>query len=104
MEQEKIATSGRAEVLLTELDRERDLFVKTFYDISWYDATAASAFDLVINTGKVPPDVAFTWIIQAVRGLEETKSKRDLTTASIEVDPTLARTVSEVLGCDVTHG
>jgi len=103
MDQEKMAASGRAEALLTECDRERDLFVKSFFDISWHDATTASAFDLVINTDKVPPDMAVTWIIQAVRALKETPSKRDLTTASIEVDPALTSAVSEVLGCDVTH-
>jgi len=89
--------------LLREWDRERDVFVKTFYDISWYDATAASAFDLVINTGKVPPDVAVTWIIQAYTELKEKKPDRKLTVGTIEVDTALANAVSEVLGCHTIH-
>jgi cytidylate kinase len=101
MEKERIA--DRAEALLREWDRERDAFVKTFYDINWYDATAASAFDLVINTGKVPPDVAVTWIIQSHTELKEKKPSRKLTTGTIEVDTALASTVSEVLGCHAIH-
>jgi len=103
MEKEKIAERGRAEALLREWDRERDIFVRTFYDLSWYDATAANTFDLVINTGKVPPDVAVTWIIQAHTELKEKKPGRKLTTGTIEVDATLANTVSEVLGCHTIH-
>ena len=103
MEKEKIAERGRAEALLREWDRERDIFVRTFYDLSWYDATAANAFDLVINTGKVPPDVAVTWIIQSHKELKEKKPGRKLTTGTIEVDATLANTVSEVLGCHTIH-
>jgi len=103
MEKERIADRGRAEAVLREWDRERDAFVKTFYDVNWYDATAASAFDLVINTGKVPPNVAATWIIQAHTELNKKKPGRKLTTGTIEVDIALASTVSEVLGCHTIH-
>jgi cytidylate kinase len=103
MEKERIADLGRAEALLREWDRERNAFVRTFYDVSWYDATAASAFDLVINTGKVTPDVAVSWIIQAHNELKEKKSGKKLTTGTIEVDTALASTVSEVLGCHTIH-
>ena len=103
MDKEKISERGRAEALLREWDRERDIFVRTFYDLNWYDATAANTFDLVINTGKVPPDVAVTWITQAHKELKEKKPSRKLTTGTIEVDATLASTVSEVLGCHTIH-
>lgn len=103
MEKEGIEDAGRAEALLKEWDRERDAFVRAFYDISWYYATAASAFDLVINTGKVLPDVAVTWIIQAHAELKEKKTAEKLTTGTIEVDTALANTVSDVLGCHITH-
>ena len=103
MEKEKIAERGRAEALLREWDRERDIFVRAFYDLSWYDATAANTFDLVINTGKVPPDVAVTWIIQSHKELKEKKPGRKLTTGTIEVDAALSNTVSEVLGCHTIH-
>lgn len=103
MEKERITDLGKAEALLREWDRERDAFVRTFYAVSWYDATAASAFDLVINTGKVPPDVAVTCITQAHRELKEKKPGKKLTTGAIEVDTALANTVFEVLACHTIH-
>lgn len=81
----------------------RDTFVKSFYDIRWEDAAAASAFDLVIDTGKVPPDLAVTWLVEAVRSLKERKTDDQPTSDTIEINTGLARTVSKVLGCQVTH-
>jgi hypothetical protein len=57
----------------------------------------------VINTGKVLPDVAVTWIIQAHAELKERKTAEKLTTGTIEVDTALANTVSDVLDCHITH-
>jgi cytidylate kinase len=102
MEKEKIKEVQRAEAFLRKNDRERDVFVESFYNIRWKDA-APSAFDLVINTGKVLPDLAVSWVVEAVNALEERKVAAELTIETINVDPTLARTVSEVLGCHATH-
>ena len=33
-------------------------FVEEFYGVPW---DAIEAFDLVINTGKIPPDLAMNW-------------------------------------------
>ena len=52
----------------------RDIFIKSFYDIRSEDAAAASTFDLVIDIGKVPPDLAVTWLVEAVKGLRERKT------------------------------
>ena len=103
MEKEKITDSHRAEALLKEWDRMRDTFVKSFYDIRWEDAATASAFDLVIDTGKVPPDLAVTWLVEALNVLKKRKADDQPTTNMIEIDTALANTVSEVLGCQVTH-
>lgn len=103
MEKEKITESDRAEALLKEGDRMRDAFVKSFYDIRWEDATAARTFDLVIDTGKVPPDLAVAWLVEAVKVLKERKVDDEPTSSAIEISAELARTVSEVLGCQVTH-
>jgi cytidylate kinase len=102
MEKEKITELHEAEAFLKESDRARDTFVESFYNIRWVDA-APSAFDLVIDTGKVPPDMATAWVVEALRGLKERKKERGLTTKTIKVDPELAGTVSEVLGCYNTH-
>ncbi len=103
MEKEKITESDRAEALLKEGDGMREAFVKSFYDIRWEDAAAASAFDLVIDTGKVPPDLAITWLVEALKVLKERKTHDQPTTDTIEISADLASTVSEVLGCQVTH-
>jgi cytidylate kinase len=102
MEKEKIKEVQRAEAFLRKNDRERDVFVESFYNIRWKDA-APSAFDLVINTGKVLPDLAVSWLVEAVNALEERNVADERTIKTISVDPTLARTVSEVLGRHVTH-
>lgn len=103
MEKEKITDSDRAEAFLKEEDRMRDAFVKSFYNIRWEDAAAASAFDLVIDTGKLPPDLAVTWLIEALNVLKERKADDQPTTNKIEIDTVLANAVSEVLGCRITH-
>jgi cytidylate kinase len=103
MQREKITELDRAEAFLREKDRMRDTFVKSFYDIRWEDAATASAFDLVIDTGKVPPDLAATWLIEALKALKERKADDQPTTNSIDINTALASTVSEVLGCQITH-
>jgi cytidylate kinase len=103
MEKEKITDADRAEALLKEGDEMRDAFVKSFYDIRWEDAAAASAFDLVIDTGKVPPDLAVTWLVEALKVLKQRETHDQPTTDAIEINADLASTVSEVLGCQVTH-
>jgi cytidylate kinase len=103
MEKEKITESDRAEALLKEGDEMRDAFVKFFYDIRWEDAAAASAFDLVIDTGEVPPNLTVTWLVEALKVLKQRKTHDQPTTDAIEINADLASTVSEVLGCQVTH-
>jgi cytidylate kinase len=103
MEKEKITESDRAEALLKEGDGMREAFVKSFYDIRWENAAAASAFDLVIDTGKVPPDLAITWLVEALKVLKQRKTHDQPTTDTIEISADLASTVSEVLDCQVTH-
>ena len=102
MEKEKITELHEAEVFLREGDRARDAFVESFYNIRWVDV-APNAFDLVIDTGKVPPDMATAWVVEALRGLKKGKKDAELTTKTIKVDPELAGTISGVLGCYNTH-
>jgi cytidylate kinase len=103
MEKEKITDSERAEAFLKEEDMTRNAFVKSFYNIRWEDAAAASAFDLVIDTGKLPPDLAVTWLVEAVNALKEAKEDDQPSTNKIEIDTSLTNSVSEVLDCRITH-
>lgn len=98
MTQQKI-TSEQAEALVKEHDKVRTAFVEDFYRVPW---GATQAFDLVINTDKISPDLAMTWVIDAAKAFVTDLSGKP-TTDSIEVDPVLARAVSDGLGCKKVH-
>lgn len=63
MEQQKL-TFDEAETLVKETDKVRVAFVEEFYRVSWGDI---HAFDLVINTGKISPDLAAIWVVDAAK-------------------------------------
>jgi cytidylate kinase len=94
MEQERIAEPDRAEAILKESDKVRADFIEAFYNVRW---DAADAFDIVIDTGKVAPDLAITWLVQAHHALTETTPDGAQTTGTIEVDPILATAVATTL-------
>jgi cytidylate kinase len=98
MAQQTIAAT-QAEALVKESDRVRATFVEEFCKASW---EACSAFDLVINTGKISPDLAVAWIIKAMSDLEK-RADSEATTATIQVDSILASAVSDELGCQLAH-
>ncbi len=103
MEKEKIADIDHARALLKERDRARSEFINSFYEVQWQDAVAASAFDLVIDTGKVPSDMAIRWIIEAHEALKQRQAEGQAVIKSIEIDPVLTDTVSMILGCKAKH-
>jgi cytidylate kinase len=99
MEHEDIP-KGEAEALVRERDKVRAAFVR-----SWYGANAdeAGLFDLVIDTSKVPADVAVGWLVEMARVLDARKTDHGRTTLGIQVDPALASIVSRKLNCEATH-
>lgn len=90
----------QAESLVKNNDKVRVAFVEEFYGVPW---NSIHAFDLVINTDKISPDLATSWMVDVVKapvtGLEIDKP----TTTSIVVDRILAEAVSDVLKCDQAH-
>ncbi|MCS6844909.1 MAG: cytidylate kinase-like family protein [Caldilineales bacterium] len=86
-------TVPEAEARLLEEDKGRAAFLESYYRVRWTDATL---FDLVVNTGKVTTEAAVSWIVEAARRLEAGPPPGP-TTADLQVDPILARTVAEVL-------
>jgi cytidylate kinase len=96
MEREKVKELHQAKALLRERDRAQEDFIKSFFDIRWQEM-AASAFDLVIDTGKIPTDLAVRWLVEALKVLKESKVQDQQTTDTIGVDPVLADTVSKIL-------
>lgn len=97
--QEKI-TAGEAEAFVKERDRVRKAFVETFYGVPW---DASASFDLVINTGKVTPERAATWVVDAEKARARTPTNGRPSARSIEVDAVLAREISDMLHCDAVH-
>lgn len=90
----------QAEAVVKKNDRVRVAFVEEFYRVPW---ESIRAFDLVINTGKVSPDLAADWIVAAARTFETKLEIEKTTVASIVADRVLAETVSEVLQCQEAH-
>ena len=99
MEQQKI-TSEEAELIVKNKDKVRLAFVEEFYQVPW---GSVLAFDLIVNTGRISPDLATTWVIDAAKAAVTSLEIDKPTTASIEVDRILADAVSEVLGCKKAH-
>ena len=59
MAQQKIPLE-QAESIVKSNDKVRMAFVEEFYRVPW---NSIHAFDLVINTGKISPDQATSWVI-----------------------------------------
>jgi cytidylate kinase len=96
MEREKVKDLDQAKVLLRERDRAREDFIKSFFDVRWQEMEAG-AFDLVIDTGKIPTDLAARWLVEALTILKESEVQDQPTTDTIAVDHVLIDTVSKVL-------
>jgi len=96
MAQQKIPFE-QAESMVKNNDKVRMAFVEEFYRVPW---DAIHAFDLVINTGKVSPDLATSWVIDITKASMTSIEIDKPTTASIVVDRILAETVSDVLKCN----
>ena len=99
MEQQGLSFE-QAETAVKESDKTRVAFVEEFYKIPW---DSIHAFDMVLNTGKISPDLATNWLIDIAKVPVSSFEIDKPTTDSIVVDRILAETVSEVLNCDHAH-
>jgi len=89
-----------AEQVVNENDKIHRAFVAEYYKIPWDEI---HAFDLVINTGKISPDLATTWLVDAVKALDANPKNDKPKVSSIEVDDILKTSVSDALKCQITH-
>ena len=92
MKEQNIAEQKKAEALLQESDRVRAAFIQSWYGIRW---DTASTFDLVIDTDKVPRELAVTWVVQAHDALKEKQDGEKPTANTIQIDPILAEVVTK---------
>lgn len=86
----------QAEALVREQDKARAAFVEEFYNVPW---DTSSHFDLVINTGKIAPELATQWVIDATRALMAGPLAEGPTAGSFTVDSVLAAAVADRLAC-----
>lgn len=93
-------SAEEAEAAILGGDKGRAAFIEAFYGLRWDDATA---FDLVVNTGKIARAVAVNCVVEAVNALSAGDTAHSPTCDSIEVDPILAKAVNDALDCRVTH-
>lgn len=100
MAQQGITDWDKAESLIKESDKVRAIFVESWYGVRW---DTASDFDLVIDTGKSPPDLAATWLVETLRNLAQRQPDDQPGTARIRVDPVLNTVISQVLDCGGGH-
>jgi cytidylate kinase len=89
-----IGDPGLAEQALVKNDTLQKQFIKSVYDQEW---DTAKAFDLVIDTGKVPPGLAVEMIVRATRELKVPSPGGERTSADLEPDKILGEAVAEVL-------
>ncbi|HTX71687.1 MAG TPA: cytidylate kinase-like family protein [Rectinemataceae bacterium] len=88
-----------AENTVREGDRVRSSFVQTMYGMRW---DLCSVFDLVVDLGKISPESATSFILEAARGLPAS-GRPGARCQDITADDTLDQTVAEVLGCAELH-
>jgi len=102
MEHQAILVPAEAEALVIERDKARAAFVEFSYGIQW---DSLRAFDLMVDTDKVPERLAVKWVCEAHAQLLASRkgSPGERSTRSIEVDPVLSGAVASALACQATH-
>jgi cytidylate kinase len=93
-------TFDEAELMVKSKDKVRLAFVEEFYNVPW---GSIQAFDLIVNTGKISPYLATSWIIDGVKALPTSRETDTLNPDSLVVDSVLEKSVSEVLKCKKAH-
>ncbi len=97
VEEPNIADPGLAEQALVKNDHLQQQFIKTVYGREW---DTAKAFDLVIDTGKIPPGLAAEMIVQAARGLKVRPTGGERTIANLPLDQDICEAVERVLNAE----
>ena len=85
---------------MKENDKVHVAFSQEYYRVPW---DAIRAFDLVVNTNKVSPDLAVTWVVNAVKAMSGARNAGVPTLGSLQIDPILKQAVSDALKCKATH-
>ncbi|MBI5564395.1 MAG: cytidylate kinase-like family protein [Chloroflexi bacterium] len=98
---EHIDDLAHATEVVQQYDRVRSAFVESSYnDVVW---SSADAFNLVIDTGKIPLALAVDWIIEAHQAVVLREAGSEPTARDLVVDEVLAQVVNAKLKCATAH-
>jgi len=90
----KTADYKIAERDVRDRDRIRGLFMQSVYELA---VEPVSAFDLVVNTEKIPEGKTVDLIVRAARELDRLSAGAEKLAANLDIDPVLAGAVAEAL-------
>jgi cytidylate kinase len=94
MERQAFASQAEAEEFVRENDQVRRDFVNSMYAERW---DSVSAFDLVIDTGKISPEQAVDWLEATTHRISQIQPGKVLTTRAMTIDPVMMEAVAKVL-------
>ena len=97
---ENLTDIEQAETYIKDNDQNRTAFIESFYGVKW---DQASAFDLVVDTGKVSPEMVTNFLIAAARNLEQKQKGGIKIAANIPVDPVVYSSICKALKCRSSH-
>ncbi|MBL8095956.1 MAG: cytidylate kinase-like family protein [Anaerolineales bacterium] len=87
----------QADEVVRNSDLVRATFVEDVYGVSW---ESMQAFDLIVDTGRLPADRVAGWICDAARALKLTTGPM---LSALRVDSVLAGAVAQTLVCEHDH-
>ena len=90
--QQRGLSQAQAAAKVAQVDRVRASFVEEFYRDEPQDAPA---FDLLLNTGKIPIELAAEWIVAAARTLDVADLSGESTVATVKVDSVMVSAVAQ---------
>ncbi len=100
MDEQAITDLKKAEALVQESDRVRSTFLQSWYGVRW---DTAEMFHLVLDTSKVPCDLAVRWILDVHEIMDEMKAEGQPSIEAVNVDELRARAVADTLECAIVH-
>ena len=100
MAEQNITDLEKAETLVKESDRVRSTFLQSWYGVRW---DTAGMFDLVVDTSKVPCDLAVRWILEVHEVMGEIQAEGQPAMDTLQVDSLLAKAVADTLECAIMH-
>lgn len=94
MEKHGFSSHEIAENFVRESDQLRREFVESLFGLKW---DSVSAFDLIIDTGKISPDMAVDWLEEEIHRIGISPAPGMPSAQTIQIDKVLERTVDEIL-------